>query len=293
MKKYVVIVLVAMMVTLAGGIASAADFNALVSTSWLSANLTTPNLVILDIRAVADYKASHIPGAVNVIYGALSVKKGVLSNEIPDLADLQDMLQDAGINKDSTVVIYSAKYSKVDSFAGIYDSLRIYYTLKYAGVASVGVLDGGLDKWVLEKKAVTADATVVKTGNFEVKANEAIMATKEEVLAAVGKDVVIVDVRDTATYDTKHIKGAVSVPSAFVFNDDGTIKSAQELALYSVPKIGTDLKQAIITHCVSGRTCNAWTFVLLEMLGYKNVASYDGSSQEFPATTEPSDGTVA
>lgn len=283
MKRLIVVALVAVMVTMAGGISIAADFNPLVSTAWLSANIASPNLVIMDIRAVADYKAGHIPGAVNVLYGALSVKKGVLANEIPDLEDLQEMLQDAGINKDSTVVIYSAKYSKADTFAGIYDSLRIYFTLKYAGVANVGVLDGGLDKWVLEKKTVTTDATAVKAGNFEVKPNEAIMATNDEVLAAVGKDVVIVSVLDTATFNAKHIKGSVSIPSAFVFNDDGTIKPAQELALLSVPKIGADLTQPIITHCVSGRTCNAWTFVLREMLGYKNVASFDGSTQAYPA----------
>ncbi len=282
MKKVLIIALAALMVAMFGGISSAAPFNALVSTSWLSANLSTPGVVILDIRAVADYKAGHIPGAVNVIYGALSVKKGALANEIPDLLDLQDMLQEAGVNQDSTVVIYSGKYSKADSFLGIYDSLRIYFTLKYAGVANVGVLDGGLDKWVLEKKATTTDTTAVKAGNFQIKANEAIMATKEEFLAAaVTGKAIIVDVRDTATYDTKHVKGAVSVPSSFVFNDDGTIKPAQELALYSVPKIGTDLAKPIITHCVSGRTCNAWTFVLIEMLGYKNVATYDGSSQDF------------
>lgn len=282
MKKILIIVLAALMVAMFGGISSAAPFNALVSTSWLSANLATPGVVILDIRAVADYKAGHIPGAVNLIYASLSVKKGALANEIPDLLDLQDMLQGAGINQDSTVVIYSGKYSKADSFLGIYDSLRIYFTLKYAGVANVGVLDGGLDKWVLEKKATTTDATSVKAGNFKVTTNEAIMATKEEFLAAAltGKTL-IVDVRDTATFDTKHVNGAVSIPSSFVFNDDGTIKSAQELALYSVPKIGADLAKPIITHCVSGRTCNAWTFVLIEMLGYKNVATYDGSSQDF------------
>lgn len=282
MKKVLIVALAALMVAMLGGISSAAPFNALVSTSWLSANLTTPGVVILDIRAVADFKAGHIPGAVNTIYASLSVKNGALANEIPDLLDLQDILQEAGVNQDSTVVIYSGKYSKADSFAGIYDSLRIYFTLKYAGVANVGILDGGLDKWVLEKKATTTDATSVKAGNFKVMTNEAIMATREEVLAAAmtGKTLII-DVRDGATFSTKHIKGAVNVPSSLVFNDDGTIKSAQELALYSVPKIGTNLAKPIITHCVSGRTCNAWTFVLTEMLGYKNVASYDGSSQDF------------
>ncbi|HOA15324.1 MAG TPA: rhodanese-like domain-containing protein [Bacillota bacterium] len=284
MKKHLAIALAVMMMAVMGGAASAADFNALVTTSWLSANMNYPGLVLLDIRAVADYKAGHIPGAVNLLYGALSVKKGTLANELPDMLDLQDMLRGIGVNEDSTVVIYSAKYSKADGFAGIYDSLRIYFTLKYAGVKNVGVLDGGLDKWVLEKKPVSTDAATVKPGNFKVKPNEAILATKDEFLAAAtGKDVVIVDVRDYATYATKHVKGAVNVPSAFVFNDDGTIKPATELALYAVPKIGDRLSQPIITHCVSGRTCNAWTFVLIEMMGYKNVATYDGSSQEFPA----------
>ncbi|HNZ09670.1 MAG TPA: rhodanese-like domain-containing protein [Bacillota bacterium] len=283
MKRFMVVALAIVLVAAMGGASMAAGFNPLVTTSWLSANLKTPGLVILDIRSVADYKAGHIPGAVNMLYGALSVKRGNLANEIPDLLDLQDMLQEIGISEGSTVVIYSSKYSKADSFAGIYDSLRIWFTLKYAGVKNVGVLDGGLDKWVLEKKEVSTVTVTAKAGTFKVVPNEAIMATADEVIAAVGKDVVIVDVRDTATYDTKHIKGAVSVPSSFVFNDDGTIKPAAELGLYAVPKIGTNLSKPIIVHCVSGRTANAWTFVLLEMMGYKNVATYDGSSQEFSA----------
>lgn len=282
MKKILMIALVAVMV-MAIGMTSAAVFNPLVTTAWLTTNINDPKLVILDIRAVADYKANHIAGAVNIPYAALAVKRGTLINEVPDLLDLQDMLQAAGVNQDSMVVVYSAKYAKADGFAGIYDSLRIYFTLKYAGISNVGILDGGLDKWLLEKKPVTADATPAKSGKFVVKTNEAIMATSAEVIDAVGKNVVIVDVRDNASFATKHIKGAVNVPSSFVFNDDGTIKPATELALYSVPKIGTDLNKPIITHCVTGRTCNAWTFVLTELLGYKNVATYDGSSQEFPA----------
>lgn len=283
MKKYMAVTLAVMMVALMGGISSAASFNALVSTSWLIENLKSPELVILDIRAVADFKAGHIPGAVNLLYGALSIKKGVLTNELPDMLDLQDMLQEIGVNENSTVVIYSAKYSKADGFAGIYDSLRIYYTLKYAGVKNVGVLDGGLDKWVLEKNAVSTEVKTVTAGKFKVTPNEGIRATGDEVIAAVGKEVVIVDARDTATYAAKHIKGAVNVPSSLVFNDDGTIKPVAELAQHIAPKVGEGLGRPIITHCVSGRTCNAWTFVLIEMMGYTNVATYDGSSQEFPA----------
>jgi len=41
----------------------------IVSTDWVQANLANPRLVVLDVRKVEEYKAGHIPGAVNVFYG--------------------------------------------------------------------------------------------------------------------------------------------------------------------------------------------------------------------------------
>ena len=48
--------------------ALARDVAPIVSVDWLEKNLTNPKVVILDVRKVEDYRAGHIPGAVNAFY---------------------------------------------------------------------------------------------------------------------------------------------------------------------------------------------------------------------------------
>jgi len=68
-------------------------------------NLTNPQVVVVDVRKVEEYKAGHIPGAVNVAYGSWAIKKGDLLNELPPIDDLAEVIGNAGIDKDSIVVI--------------------------------------------------------------------------------------------------------------------------------------------------------------------------------------------
>lgn len=274
------VLLVAMLFAVAAP-AGSAGFNPLVTTAWLSANMNAPGLVVLDIREKEEYAAGHLPGALNLPYSGIAVRRELLANELPEMTAFEKALQQLGVNEDSTVVVYSSKLGKADNYKGVYDSFRTLFTLKYAGLKMAGVLDGGLDKWLLEKKPVTTDLAQVSAGTFKVMQDERILATRDEVLDAVGNDIAIVDLRGTSSYFAKHIKGAVSIPSASFFNDDGTLKSMQEIRLYVAPRIGTNLNKPVIVHCTSGWQSPVGAFVLKEMLGYKEVSTFDGSSQEF------------
>src|SRR6185437_6431419 len=78
-----------------------------------------------------------------------------------------------------------------------------------------------------------------------------------------------------------HIPGAQNIPWAQAVNDsDGTFKSADELKiLYESKGITPDKK--IITYCRIGeRSSHTW-FVLKYLLGYPDVANYDGSWTEW------------
>lgn len=93
----VVVILLLPLTALARGI------DPIVSTDWLQQNLKNAEIVIVDVRKVEEYKAGHIPGAVNVFYGSWAIKKGALLNELPPLDDLADVIGSAGIDKDSLV----------------------------------------------------------------------------------------------------------------------------------------------------------------------------------------------
>jgi thiosulfate/3-mercaptopyruvate sulfurtransferase len=254
-----------------------------VSTEWLQANLA--KVLVVDMRKVEDYSASHIPGAVNIFYGTWAIQRRGLLNELPADDDLRDVLSSSGIEPTSNVVVVG----RVDSFPEKANITRVAWTLRYAGVENVAVLDGGFDKWVADKKPVSKEPAKPKSKGYKGKFNKALLADTAYVLANLGK-AVIVDSREAPFYSGEkkldfvarpgHIKGAVNLPSMAVYNADGTFKARGELETMAKKAI-PDPSKEVIVYCDTGRVASIWWFLLAEGLGYKNVKLYDGSMQDF------------
>ncbi len=266
--------------------AFARDIDPVVSAAWLESNLANPNLVVMDVRSVENYKAGHIPGAVNVIGASLYVKKGEINNEVPEMDDLSDTLSAAGVKADSWIVVVETDGSRLAW------STRVAWTLKYVGIENVAFLDGGYAAWTKAAKPVSKDA-VTKSGGYTAKAVPAYFADKAQVLAA--KDAQIVDARTYDTYfglvrqsfvaQAGHFPGAYSLPYTWMLSADNMVKSKADLAAYAA-KLGLDPSVETIVYCDSGVLCTAWWYAFSEILGWKNVRSFDGSSQVL--TADPS-----
>ena len=264
----------------------ARDVSPIVTTAWLESNLNNPKVVILDVRKVEDYKAGHIPGAVNVFYGSWVVTRDGSRNEVPLSDDLFDTIGSAGIGPDSIVVVVS----KVDAMGDRTDGTRVAWTLKYAGVENVALLDGGYNKWVSDKKALSTDMVKPKPTTYKGKISENLFANKAYVLSHVGKALVI-DGREPDFYLGKnkldfvakagHVAGAVNLPTSQVFTQEGTYKDKAALEAMATAVVGKDTSREIITYCDSGKVATVWAFVLSEVLGFKNVKDYDGSMEEW------------
>ncbi len=265
---------------------SARDVNPIVSTDWLEKNLSNPKVIAVDIRKVEDYKTGHIPNAVNVIYGSWAIMKGGLRNELPPTDDLLDVISSAGIGADSIVVVVG----KTDTIPDRTDISRVAWTLKYAGIENVAILDGGYNKWIADKKAVSTDPVKPKLKSYQGKMNEGLFVKKDYVMNSIGK-VTLVDVREPDFYQGNkkmdfvakpgRIKGAVNLPTSQAFTKDGTFKSKEELAGLAAAAVGKDTSREIIIYCDTGKVCTTWAFIMTELLGYKNVKDYDGSTEEW------------
>ena len=117
-------------------------------------------------------------------------------------------------------------------------------------------------------------------------------ATARMIVAAGGK-AVLADVRPPEFFKgekkldfvpaTGRIKGAVNLPPALLFNADNTYKSKAEIEAIAKPIVGADLNKPIIVYCDTGKVCTTWWLALHDLLGYKNVSVYDGSSMEWMA----------
>ena len=264
----------------------ARDITPVVSTEWVEKNLDNAKLRIIDIRKVEEYKEGHIPGAVSAFYGTWAIKRGDLQNEVPALDDLADTITSAGISRESLVVVVG----KADNAGELTNISRVAWTLAYAGLSNVSILDGGYNKWMAEKKQVSQEATKPTSSEYKPVWNKAIVVNKDYVLQRM-KKAALVDVRlpdyffGVSKFDfvakPGHIPGAVCLPSAWIFTKDGTFKGKEDLEAMAAGVIGKDKSKEIIVYCDTGKVCTAWWYILTEVLGYKNVKTYDGSTEEW------------
>jgi thiosulfate/3-mercaptopyruvate sulfurtransferase len=263
----------------------------LVDTQWAEEHLKDSKVRIaeVDYDSKANYELGHIPGAVlfdwkNDINDPIT--RNVLSKE-----SCQNLLQNAGINNDTTLLLYGDFNNWFAAFA--------FWVLKYYGYKDVRLINGGRKKWLQEDRALTKDVPTYSKGNFAANEPDSnIRVFLDEVKRAVSApELKMVDVRSPKEftgeilappeYPTEHaqrgghIPGAVNIPWAQAVNDsDGTFKSTDELKqLYESKGITPD--KEIIAYCRIGeRSSHTW-FVLKYLLGYPKVKNYDGSWTEW------------
>ena len=304
--RFLKVLLVSLLILLPAAVL-AQGLSPIVSTDDLAKIVKDPNVIVIDIRKVEDYKAGHIPGAIGVFYNNWAPGMGGLKNEMPADDDLMDLLTDNGIQPDSTVVVYGTTGTPPDRV----DVTRVAWALKYAGVQKVSVLSGGFEKWaVREKKEVSTEITKPKTKDYKGKINKAILVNKDYVKNHVGK-AMIVDAREPAFFKGEQklpfvakagrVKNSVNLPTIQVFDKYPpgehmepccwTYKDVATLKNIASSVVGSDIDKEIIVYCDTGKVASAWWFILSDVMGFKNVKIYDGSMEEWmndaSAPTEP------
>jgi thiosulfate/3-mercaptopyruvate sulfurtransferase len=279
------------LVLLLPGVGQARDIPPIVSTDWLLANLKNSKLIILDVRRVEDFREGHIPKALSAFYGAWVYMKNGLFGSLPEKDDIDDTISYVGIGFDNWVVITGC----MDTPRLSYQSARVACTLQYAGIENVALLDGGMNKWISEKKPLSNKIERRKASNFRGKYTGEVFANKDYLKERVGK-LVHLDVREREFFTGEkkmdcvakagHMPGAFNMPTSCAFNADKTFKTKEELAVITEAAIGIDRAAAIVTYCDTGQCCPIWSYLLKQVLGYTNVRLYVGSMQEWMQDTQ-------
>lgn len=271
----------------------------IVSTDWLEKNLDDPKLAIIDIRIGEEYRAGHILKAINVPFpdaienpfSQWFVERDGLLLEMPEEADLFNTIGSAGIRGDSLVVVVP----KPELPHPLVDATRVADTLLYAGVKSVAVLDGGYDKWVNEGRPISLTIVEPTPVTYTSKVDRTMFVSKEYVQKKIGK-AIIIDAREPIEYfgcfirplwvRAGHIPTAKCLPTLWIWTEDMTYRTIDELRKMVSGVVGTDVAKEIIIYCGVGGFSSAWFFLLKEVLGYKNVKIYHGSAQEWTRDPE-------
>jgi len=263
--------------------------DSLVTTDWSAEHLDDPKVRLIEVDVdTAAYETGHAPGAVGWHW-----KNDLETQVMRDIADqggLGKLLQDAGVNDDTTVILYGDNNNWFAAYA--------LWLLKYYGLENVKLMNGGRQKWVAENRAMTTDLPGHPKGSIKVGQPRAeIRALRDEVLQHIGKQGgALVDVRSPKEFSGEllapenlpqegsqrggHIPGAKNIVWSRAMNEDGTFKSADELkALYEGEGVTPD--KDVVAYCRIGeRSAHTW-FVLTHLLGYQKVRNYDGSWTEW------------
>ncbi len=273
------------------------DFEPVVSIEWLKKNLNNPSVIILDIRGVQEFKDGHIPGSVNLTYTAWRTIRDDLDCQLPPEDDLNDTICSIGLQKYDHVVILG----KTDTDRDCVNMTRVAWTIKYAGIKSPGILNGGINNWINSKLPLTAGWESREKGKQKCKLNKSVVATKEHLREVMDK-AAIIDTRIEKYYSGKevdprlkrkgHIPNAINLPYSLVFKKDGTFEDKTTLASLAYKAVGEDKDREVIVLCCNGQYASSWWFVFSEVLGYKKVSIYDGSMEEWckdegPLIVEP------
>ena len=282
--------------TLAASVAgahAAALAEPLVSPAWLNSHRADANLVVLDIRSAIDgggaqaYAAAHIPGSVHSDYdkGGWRVTRNNVPFMVPTTAELEKLIGELGIDENSHVVVVPAGVNVLDFGA----AARTYWTLKYAGVTKVSILDGGFAAWKAAGYVLETGVHAPSPAIFTATIDKSILAEVGDVerLEASGK-ATLVDARPASFFAGKekapasqaygHIPGAINIDSA-AFYDAATnrLKPKDQLAALAA-QVPTD---AMVSYCNTGHWAATDWFVLHELLGRGNARLYAGSMVEW------------
>ena len=270
-------------------------FDTIINPQELAANLSDPNWRILDCRfslndpklAETEYLSAHIPGAVYIhLDRDLSgkVNPGVTGRHpLPEVSDLVKTFGTYGIDRGTQVVAY-------DAMGGALAASRAWWLLRWMGINTVAVLDGGWQNWLQAKLPVRAGREAYLACEFTSDPQYEMLIDTSQVTELIKtRSYHLLDSRSADRYRGEnetidpvagHIPGAEPVPFSDNLNLDGTFRTPSELQERFKRILGDVPANQAVFYCGSGVTaCHNILSMQLAGLGLSRL--YPGSWSEW------------
>lgn len=261
--------------------------NYLINASELNAIIHQKNIKIIDFREKYFYDQEHIVDAIHLWKTAIEDTSYPYNGMMPTAKQLEILFGSLGISNEDTLVVYDNN--------GLCEAARLWWILQNYDFKNIKMLQGGIEGWKAINGRVTQEVPKKTITEFTLSKNPSMKYafSKEEVLNALTKKVVIVDTRSLDEFSGKQQKKGASkagrIPNsihidwaeAINFHGNQELKSVETLAEFYAKKLKATKNDSIILYCHSGVRSAHTTFVLTQLLGYKNVKNYDGSWTEW------------
>ncbi len=255
----------------------------LVTTAWLAQHLNDPNVVIIHTDpSRTEYDGSHIPGAVFLSTSDYVVDGEThVGYELPPVAAIVQTLERAGVADGRRIVVYSRNPLA---------ATRLWLTLDYISKGDdASILDGGLQRWIAEKRPLTQALPEVDTGRLTGSTRPGMLVDAEYIKGRLSDtSTLLLDARPDDEYTGAdggmggmahpgHIPGAVQLYWEQLVHsqkdDPGFL--APDALHAKFAGAGADKAKTVVAYCMIGARASLDYFVG-RMLGY-DMKFYDGS----------------
>ena len=265
----------------------------LVSTNWLEDNIE--NVKILDgtwhmpnmkRNALNEYSNFHIKNSIFLDLDEVSEKKSLLPHMLPKKKNWEETISKVGIKNSDHVIIYDN--------SDVLSSCRFWYNFLYFGHNPnlVSVLNGGLKKWLKEKKETTNNIKLFPKSSYVATENKNMVLDKNQINQNISNKIFeLIDARSRERFQglqpeprkelrSGNIEGSKNIFfMEFIDSNDNTFKDVEEIKLI-FDKSKIDLNKDMAFTCGSGVTACILGLANSIVSG-KNPVIYDGSWSEY------------
>lgn len=277
--------------------------SSLVTTTWLAEHLEESNLRIFDCNVILgydeatglparaakqEYEETHIPGAAFLdLFNDLSDHSSGVFFMMPSDKVFSQALSEAGLGNGHQVVLYSS--------GSVMWATRMWWMLRANGFTNAAVLDGGLLKWVAEGRPTKSGQETYPTATFNATPDPDRWVNKGDVLSNIDSaQVCIINTLSHEAYTGTgeqtpfeklaygrpgRIKGSLNVPYASLITHEGVFVPVDQIK-QAFENIDGLSQERIIGYCGAGISSTMGAMAL-HLIGYDNVAIYDGSLNEW------------
>ena len=258
----------------------------LVTTAWLARHIDDENVIVLDASVQISAEQAFIPNSRRFDFKSVFCDT---TCELPGMMPSEEIFnleaKKLGINRDSVIIAYDNE--------GIFSAPRAWWMFNAMGHKNVYVLDGGLPKWINEKRPVTtAINKSSQAGDFYGQLETSYIKTAEDILKIhLNDNVQIIDARSAGRFNgtetepreglrSGHIPQSINIPFTSLLQDGEYLQISKLKNIFSDAEIDASKQQ--IFSCGSGITACV-VLLAFRMAAYDSMHIYDGSWTEWGA----------
>ena len=265
----------------------------LVTSDWLENNLDKVKLIDcswhmpnVKRNGYEEYLKEHIPGAIFFDLDKYSDVNTDLPHMLPNPIKWEEIVSNLGISNNDRIIIYDN--------SDVLSSCRCWYNFIYFGHNPnlVSILDGGLKKWIKEKKIITNNKTEIFKTKYESLENKKLVKNKNQIDENINKnEFVVIDARSKERFEgkepdpRKNVRSG-SIPNSFclpykeMIKEDNTFKNLSDISKKFDQII--DLKNSnMVFSCGSGVTACVLALAYSLVNNKYSPTIYDGSWAEY------------